>query len=543
MPQPALASDTAPATPETMYRMIFSLGLAVPGFLLGLGVPAAAASVEAQDAVATASEAPIQPGAEESLAALDSERLSTDRAYAASILGHVDRIASAAGTDPEPEFEAWLDSVRLAALVTLERPAEARPVLDRLLRRRPTEAEAYRQLWWTALRMDDLPLAVNVLEQASRTVRSSGWAELRSLVPADVAGQLLRTLSGEREAERVRLARALFHIGWAGDPPGDPGWTDSLRTILLEASLREGDRVTAAEYASGITGVRDSLELIVQPRFDDIFAPGMDRVERLREALREEDRQTAEALALDPGGIDATFDRAIYLRSIAREEEALALLEPFTRDLPAVVASDRLGMWMVNEAARALIALGRDDEAIAMMEQLVALPLDQYPELIGPSINLAGMLVETGHPADALRQVERLDQIAAEASNDYGKMLIATAAVCAFAQLEQPSGAEPWLERMRPNGAEYPEPMLRAHLCVGDLAAAETLLLAQLEEDKLDTPLDGLQNYQLGEIRPALRPFHERLIALRDRPRARARLEQVGRVLSLPLSRSVWSLF
>ena len=172
MPQPALASDTAPATPETMYRMIFSLGLAVPGFLLGLGVPAAAASVEAQDAVATASEAPIQPGAEESLAALDSERLSTDRAYAASILGHVDRIASAAGTDPEPEFEAWLDSVRLAALVTLERPAEARTVLDRLLRRRPTEAEAYRQLWWTALRMDDLPLAVNVLEQASRTVRA-----------------------------------------------------------------------------------------------------------------------------------------------------------------------------------------------------------------------------------------------------------------------------------------------------------------------------------------------------------------------------------
>ncbi len=478
--------------------------------------------------------------AAEALAALDPERLETDPAYAASILGHIDELDTA---DLQPGLGDLLASVRLAALITLDRRPEIKSAVQAMLRRRTLVPEDYALLIWAGARIEDRPLLVDIIVHGGRNVRSSGWAQLRSAISPELAGYLLRRGSDDADADRVRLAKALFRIGWAGEAPGDPGWTDSLRTILLEDSLRTGNQAQAAAYVSGITSVRDIVELILQPRFDSLLAPERDRVDLLAEAIEGEDRRTREKLAADPAKLDAVLGRAQYLRSVDREAEALTLLEPHMSDIPALVASDRMGMWMVNEAARAMIALGRGDEAVAMMRRLVELPIADHPGLIGPSINLAGMLIDVGRPEEALREVERLEQIDPEYSNDYGKMLIATAAICSLGQLDRTKEAGPWLERMRGSADEHPEPMLRAHLCLGDLAAAEELAIGELEKGHLDSLLDSFQDYRLGAVSPGTRPFHERLLALRERPRLKAQIERSGRVLSLPLSQSVWGMF
>jgi tetratricopeptide (TPR) repeat protein len=232
------------------------------------------------------------------------------------------------------------------------------------------------------------------------------------------------------------------------------------------------------------------------------------------------------------------MDRANYLSSRARDEEALALLMPFTRDIAATVARDPSRREVVQDAGYALLALGRDQEAIAVMRALAALPIAGNASLINSKIDYLQILVESGRYREALDQARALEANEARYANDYGKAWIASETVCALAGLDRTAQARPHLARLHALARANPVALTEAYLCAGDSDGAAAILIRRLDGDEPASAILALQDFEAGGGRPD--PLYARLRALRDRPDVRAALARVGRLLNIPLPRSYW---
>jgi len=471
------------------------------------------------------------------VAATDFDRLFRDRAYAAQILVHVDRLAAAAGDDLDRAL--WLDNLRALILAVLERNEDAGIMIDRILEARPTNPRFYAGAWYASQRMADHRRSAAVIEQASRNVAGRGWAGLRELFGRETVWRVMQGLEeADDQDTKARMAEALLRIGWPAPDEGEAA--DGLRARLVTYRVARGDRAGAIEAASGLTAPLPILQLVVQRKYDGVFAGGPDPLARFNAALERRDLRTAEALAATPSNVRRLLDRAQFLRTVGRDAEALALLEPSTRDLRATVAADDLGMWLINEAVYALLSLGRRQDAAALMGRLVGLPIAEHPELISASINYAEVLWEVGRFEDSLAHARLLERDAASNASEYGKMWIRSAIVCALASLDRAAEAAPTLTLMRANSERNQAALMRAYLCLNDMAAAEALMIARLESDDPVDAVLALQDYQLAGPAAGADPLEERLRALAARPAVRAALERIGRVLPLPIARTYY---
>ncbi|HTU10198.1 MAG TPA: hypothetical protein VMG08_04795 [Allosphingosinicella sp.] len=471
------------------------------------------------------------------IGAADARRLLTDRGYAGELLGHLDRIAPYMSDDPAATNA--VRNMRLVALATLERPGDGLPIIDQIIEARPEEAGQYASAWLAALTFRDRARAVSLIETASEAVPGIRWADLRTLLDRQTVASLLFELKNEAgNADRVRFARALFRIGWPGGGDTDSG--DFVRGILLEDRLAAGDAAAARDYASGITSLSNTLPLLVGRRYDRVLPEGADRLAMLRTTLERQERTTREALVGAPADPRVLVERAQYLRGLARDAEALALLRPHLADLRAMAGNGDYGIWVLNEAAFAMAATGRQDEAVALMSRVAALPLADYPSLINLRINELELLWEAGRHDDALRRAAALDAEADRYASDFGKMWIAAARVCALAGLDRGGEAAPQIARLRELSEVNPAALSRAYLCLGDEAAASALMVHRLQAADPDPAILVLQDYGLGQPQGASARLAARLAALRERPEVQAAFDRVGRRLTLPLARSYY---
>jgi tetratricopeptide (TPR) repeat protein len=468
---------------------------------------------------------------------IDVQRLLRDRDYAAGMIVHLDRVAAAAADDPEMLLE--VDSLRGLALAVLERAGDAAVAIDRVLGQRPAETHFYARAWFSSRRIGDSGRALAVLEQASRNVPGVRWARLREFLGRHSVWSVIQGFEEARDYEsQVRMAEALLRIGWPG--PTEVETADSLRSIVVNRRMARGDRAGAAEMAAGISTPLAVLPLIVQRRYDPLFAEGTDRLARFRSAVEAHDARTAEAAAGAPQNVNRILERAQFLRTLARDAEALALLEPFTRDLRATVTSDEMGLWLVNEAVYAMISLGRKREGAELMGRLATLPLSEYPNLISASINYAEVLWEVGRYDDSLAHARLLERDFSGHASDYGKMWVRAAIVCALSSLGRAGEAAPTLAQMREGSATNQAALMRAYLCLDDMAAAEALMISRLASDEPEGALLALQDYGLSNPAADPDPLLARLQAVAARPAVRAALERVGRVLQLPVTRTYY---
>lgn len=500
-----------------------------------------AASASAQPPSADAAAQPAaRPAAEAAHAALDSldmSRLVRDRAYAAEILRHVETLEAEEGALFLAEDRS---GIRLLALAALGRREEAQAGIDRLVLAGPSEVQPHVDAWWSALILEDSARAVSVLEGASRRVRGVDWAELRRRIGPSIPRALFSRLTGDaNRALRVRLAAALLRIGWPGDADRVAG--DDLRMMLLDERLAQGDAGGAAEIAGTIRTPSAILPLIVLRRYDAVIGADRDRLAMLRAALAEEDRDTAEALAVPEPSVDHLLARERYLRAVGRNAEAWALTEPMTRDVAATAALGNNGAWLIGDAVDMLYALDRKDEAVALARRVVAVPLTVNAELIGIYINHIDFLSSAGLHALALDHARLVERDHAGRANAYGRMWISAGIVCALAGLDRAGEAAPVLARMRQTSEDNLAAMTRAHLCLGDMAAAEALLIRRLADPEAGLVAFAFQEFELDDDPPEPGSRAARVRALQERPAVRAALDRVARTLRLPLAAYTWN--
>jgi hypothetical protein len=480
--------------------------------------------------------APTSDELAESAAAIgvaDTVRLLTDAAYAAEILRHLDRLAPTLADDAEAG--PALDNLRLIALARLDRRAEADILTDRILAGRPTAPGQYIGPWLAAMIYNDPVRALAVVEAASRNVPGIARPALRGLLDRPIILMMFGRFEGDKAA-RVRLAEALFRIGWPGN---DEVATDDLRMILIGDRLDQGDRAGAAGFAATVATPASVVPLLVATRYDALLPADVDRLALLARAIEQRERETVAALAAAPRDGVRLIARAQHLRSVGRDADAVAVLAPAISDVAAATADEDV-MWAVNETALALLALERNDEAMRLMERIAALPLDGHVHLVNARINHLVMLSSIGRYAEVLDRIARLDADRGFVANDYGKAWVASARVCALASLGRAAEAAAPLERLRGWSEVNAAALSQAFLCLDDRDAAAALLVQRLGRDDPDPAILALQDFRLGRETGPGGVLRARFLALRDRPEVRAALDRVGRIISLPLAATYW---
>lgn len=477
--------------------------------------------------------------AEKALNRLDLGRVLSDRPYAEATLRNLDVLLAA--PDIEPPRRLALDSVRALILGELDREAEARAVIERLLAGKPTQVEAYSLIWAAAAHLPDPKLMVGSIEGMARTLGASDPTPVFEMLPPQLVYSLDRQLREKNlTAERVRLAEALIAMRWQR---AEPAMLDSFRLYLIDRQLAEGRRGEAERLARQVVGPNAVLQLLIGKSYEGLLPRGD---ELLRLSLEEEDRGTASRLAAAPRDVEAILARIGYLRSVGKNEEAVAIAQPWLADVAATVAEAGRASWIVNDGAFALVALGRTDQALNAMGRLAGLDIAAHPEsdLISSGINYGGLLWQVGRPQESLAYIARLRPLAAEHASDYGRTWIAGHAACANAALGRTAAAVAELRQMEVRPSVNAAALNMALLCMNDLDGSERLVIERLGSDDPAEMLVALQDFRLETSEgAALDAVRRRFDQVRSRPAVRAAIERAGRILSLPVDRTYYGTF
>lgn len=470
-----------------------------------------------------------EPSTTATEALLDFDRLGRDRVYATSALS---------GTERGPAGAAR-DALRAAALAALGQNAESRVAFDGALASGSPDGATYAHLYMAGSLLRDPVRMVRAVEGAASNVPASQRALLHAFLTRERIRGLngaLRGLTLARAGER--LSDALVTLDWPAG--GSSGAIDYYREEAVRYRMRNNRRGEAEAVARTITTLRYAAPLLLLRRYDGLI-PAPDGVPAaLQRIMAEQDRRTAAALDARPGHHSAIVDRAEFLRAAGRNQEVIDLTSPFLGDLRATVAASEEGMWMVNEAAYALQALGRGEEALALMQRLTALDHDRFPGLIGPTINYAVMLWQNNRPSDAIALARRIETSRRPRTNAYGGMLLGASAVCSNVALGRTSAAQGILGRMLRLEQVNQGALTMAYLCLDDLDSAERLIIQRLGSEDTEAVLALQDHRRSGPGGTPLDAMRQRLLQLRERPRVRAALERVARVESLPMAHTYW---
>lgn len=482
-------------------------------------------------------QSPVEQAAE-AAAQIDTGRLLRDKPYAEQTLNQLEVLRKSEHYSGEGRF--GIDVLRMIALEGTGRSREAFALGRTLTKQKPGDPNLQFLSFSFGVFVDP-DSALDELEFADRTlVSEAARKEFRDGIDLDLVAALRQPFYARKDKEKLaRSAQALLSFGWPD--PDQAAMADSLRRDVVEAKLRRGDLATARTLAAALLAPDTVLPLLVTKRYDPLVEG--DRIARLERAVAAFDLETDRATRANPADLKLLLQRAQFLRSVGREADALALVLPVTKDMAAVGKNGEDAFWVVNEAAYALAALNRGDEAIALMKRLLALGFEQHPSLVSMAINTTQIMISAGRYREALDHALKLATEQEDLASPYGKMWMWGGVVCGSYLLGQPGAAAPWLAKLKAREDDNPAALSRAALCANDLDGAAALMVRRLEKDAEQT-LIAVQDYQAPPNPPAaVKLLQERWDRVLARPEVKAAIDKHGRILKLPLSRAYWGEF
>lgn len=487
-------------------------------------------------------------------------------AVAVSLLGAP---VAAQGTDP---FTATTDPLDRAVMAEVAATVAANPdivQLDVLLAKlpRPTPLRGLVQgARASVLSQDDDPAdAVAAIEESLRLLPGDPWPKMVAAYIFTFSGSPQRAADLWIEVSRTspQSARGMDNyvlsalIGRLNDI-GDTVRSDRVEARMGEIGYAAG--LANERSASALARARDALRnqrnddalgqvsAIVAP--DDLATLYVDRryqslwpriAEWAGKDLDQQSRRYLEDLRRDWIAADDLETASAYARHLARFGEYRAIvglfLPMFDRMTPDDTSPD--AQFLVPIVARALANLGREPEARALLEKVRgALGNDSAGQLNidGAYITLARQRQDW---ADVIARskafVAKAETLGSGVNSSAVRMTQGIYA-CALSRTGRIAEAEPIAAQVTVASALTPGAAWWMHLCRGDTAAAQALLVARLADEKSrDWALATVQPARAETGNPNDREISLLAQKVRSAPDVVAAANRVGRILPQPV--------
>ncbi len=436
--------------------------------------------------------------------------------------GVLDAVIHANGFSRLPDSERY-QALLLAGLVDYDRGEHASA--HDLLTRASSFSQSDSIAWYVRLAA---AYDVKDYQDSARCVitLAQRWPETLEKVSSQSIYTIHTRLEGDSGLDRDYL-QALFDVEWR-DPDGEPSilWRD-----LALSWLAQGDTPKAALAAGRVTSSRVALSMRVDARFDGITRKNLEAYDVDRLVQKEiADTRARMAAERDQLGHVATLQG--LLLDTQHYDEALAIADD-------VIAKSRDGqgptlykdfddryIWILDQRARALVRMGRWDEAVDQWVRAARRP-EQGQMNVSQIINLAQFYAELQRPKDALDTIAELGNV-----SPYGRMQLEMVKLEVALQQKDTAVVTERLAYMREHRADAIGTWQNALLLSGDLDAAGDLLVERLQSEPWRSEaLADMQDYATtARTTPVETERMERWNTVISQPKVQKALSKVGRV-------------
>ncbi len=294
---------------------------------------------------------------------------------------------------------------------------------------------------------------------------------------------------------RLDLVNALFDANYKGRYGVEPSY---LWQLGATDALERKDPKRAREFARRITDSSILVAMRIDKRFDALISEDPKQFD-VQAAAEREVRQAKAIMKDNPKTLNAVVMYGYSLNTVGRFDELLALADGTLAKLAQAPAKnppyedldDSLN-WIHNHKATALRALGRWDEAAAV---LAAWGGNEHNkgDKVSQAINLGFFYNEMGRGEDALKAVAGLDP---KDMSGYGSTQCQFVRFQAYQLLGKSDEANAIVAWMREHKADSLDTAQDTLLQAGDADGAAALFLKRLDdESERAGALASIQHY------------------------------------------------
>lgn len=333
--------------------------------------------------------------------------------------------------------------------------------------------------------------------------------------------------------ERIAYLQALFDANRLTEDGRQPSglWLD-----LTQLRLDQGDLPAAIATARRISSASELLSLQVDRRFDPVVAALPSGQLDLAAALTREIDTVKSQIAREPRDLQNVVELTYLLLQAGRYQDALdacdaALAQSAAaKDAPAFDDEDDSLIWIQDNRARALLGLGRVDEAIAVWEDARRRP-ENGGDNVSQAINIAMLYGELGRSGEALTALSGVKQ-----ASEFGWMQYHLARYSALVDDANDPRGEESLAYLRDNRKDAQSAYFAALVMKGDMDEASRVYREWLADPAHRTDaLLAVQSYANQPVSPRSAAWKARTGELVRRQDVSDAIQAVGRVKQVPL--------
>jgi len=342
-------------------------------------------------------------------------------------------------------------------------------------------------------------------------------------------------LNGLRDSGDDLLHRQMLDLALTRYEPESPFSTlDFMRVRRANLLIEDGDNDAAREIIEAII-VPSALSRIRADRDFDVFwnRDWFESVTNARMSHEAYLNHLNDLIAEHPLDLSGRHSRVQILAGLGRleeaENEARSAHDELTSGTPFSDA-DEYATWLLNEWAYILYALGRIDEADAIMERSMELAEGRSLN-VSQTINYGALLISQARYQEGL---DTLDLMEDRSASSYGDMWVWSGRVCGNHHLGNLAVRDTYLSRMSDGWDDNPAAYQRALICTNMTDEAAALMIRRLEHPShRDGALQALQRltplHSIPEFENSQR-WAAAVDALAEREDIQRALEPVGRI-------------
>ncbi len=346
------------------------------------------------------------------------------------------------------------------------------------------------------------------------------------LTGSSVRAIVLRLSEQRAYADRARVLVALARADW--QPTDIPELRTSFAQGAIESLVSSGQTDEAIELLGRIDQPEMLSGMAIDRQYSKLWPSIETRIGpnggKIADGFA---RDRLNAFSNNPDSIPALREAVTAMLVLGRYDDVVAIAQ----DVAVKEGMGRDEVRIVLNRARALAALKRTDEAVALLSGFVALDPARTPEAASALISYAEFLDEAGREQEALSVTRAAMRSAGPTLTDFGRRWLDRTEVCALSALGQTTQANAAMDRLIAVSVQNRPATIEALLCSKRDDEAARMAIKGFEDN--DVAENLIMQFQPAASLWAPSPSRLRLLwqAFLARPDVRQAFERKGRVL------------